>query len=143
MLKPLNTASQCLNPDADCGAASVCYGAEVDEDGKYSCRFDSDDIDTQNLVFVANESDYIKSGEKGASKDIYVLSESKRRVDNVEKDTENKTAGIEKIRIDLVGPSGQILTAWGVFSNTYPTFTTATVETAVLSDLTESGSWHR
>jgi len=50
-------------------------------------------------------------------------------------------SGIEKIRIDLRGPSGQYLAAWGYFFDTTPLSTSAQIDTAVLSNLTERGSW--
>jgi hypothetical protein len=50
-------------------------------------------------------------------------------------------AGIEEIRVDLRGPSGQILYAWGQYSATYPLNAEATVETTVLSNLLEMGEW--
>jgi hypothetical protein len=50
-------------------------------------------------------------------------------------------SGIEKVRIDLRGPSGQYLAAWGYFFDTTPLSTSAQIDTAVLSNLTELGSW--
>ncbi len=50
-------------------------------------------------------------------------------------------AGIEKIRIDLQGPNGQYLAAWGYFFDTTPLSASAQINTAVLSDLTQEGHW--
>mgnify|MGYP003571017983 FL=1 len=50
-------------------------------------------------------------------------------------------AGIEKIRVDLQGPNGQYLAAWGYFFDTTPLSTSAQLDTAVLSDLTQEGRW--
>lgn len=50
-------------------------------------------------------------------------------------------AGIEKIRVDLEGPNGQYLAAWGYFFDTTPLSVSAQLDTAVLSDLTQAGNW--
>lgn len=50
-------------------------------------------------------------------------------------------SGIEKIRIDLEGPNGQYLAAWGYFFDTTPLSASAQISTAVLSHLTQEGSW--
>lgn len=50
-------------------------------------------------------------------------------------------AGVEEVRVDLRGPSGQILFAWGTYSSNYPLNDTAQVETSVLSNLLEQGIW--
>lgn len=50
-------------------------------------------------------------------------------------------AGVKKIRIDLRGPSGQIIYAWGSYSSSFPLSDTAQVETSVLSTLLQQGTW--
>lgn len=51
-------------------------------------------------------------------------------------------AGIQRIRVDLQGPSGQVLQAWGEFNENFPLNATVQVNTAVLSGLTETGTWN-
>lgn len=51
-------------------------------------------------------------------------------------------AGIKRIRVDLQGPSGQVLQAWGEFNANFPLNATVQVNTAVLSSLTETGTWN-
>jgi len=55
--------------------------------------------------------------------------------------TSDNQAGIEKIRIDISGPSGQVMTAWGSYTSGFPLTTTAEVSTSVLSTLLEAGTW--
>jgi len=55
--------------------------------------------------------------------------------------TSDNQAGIEKIRIDITGPSGQVMTAWGSYTSGFPLTTTAEVSTSVLSTLLEAGTW--
>jgi len=50
-------------------------------------------------------------------------------------------AGVEKVRIDLVGPSGQIITLWGNYGSTHPTALSAQIDSAVLNTLLETGTW--
>lgn len=50
-------------------------------------------------------------------------------------------AGVKQIRVDLRGPSGQIMYAWGNYSSSYPLNDAAQVETSVLSTLLEAGVW--
>ncbi len=50
-------------------------------------------------------------------------------------------AGIEKIRIDLQGPNGQYLAAWGYFFDTTPLYASDQINTAVLSTLLQEGAW--
>jgi len=50
-------------------------------------------------------------------------------------------SGIEKIRIDLTGPNGQYLAAWGYFFDTTPLAASGQMDTAVLSTLLQDGSW--
>lgn len=56
-------------------------------------------------------------------------------------DVSDDLAGVEQIRVDLRGPSGQILYAWGNYSASFPLSDTAQVETSVLSTLLEAGVW--
>ncbi|MBL1274476.1 MAG: tandem-95 repeat protein [Ectothiorhodospiraceae bacterium] len=50
-------------------------------------------------------------------------------------------AGVERVRIDLRGPSGQLLYAWGGYASVFPLVDTAQVETTVLSNVLEQGTW--
>lgn len=50
-------------------------------------------------------------------------------------------AGIEKIRVDLQGPNGQYLAAWGYFLDTTPLWASEQINTAVLSNLLQEGMW--
>jgi len=50
-------------------------------------------------------------------------------------------AGIEKIRVDVRGPSNQVLTVWGDYAGQHPVSVNAQVDSAVLSTLSESGDW--
>lgn len=50
-------------------------------------------------------------------------------------------SGIEKIRVDLQGPNGQYLAAWGYFFDTTPLSASGQMDTAVLSTLLQEGDW--
>ena len=50
-------------------------------------------------------------------------------------------SGVEKVRLDLVGPSGQIITLWGNYGSTHPTALTAQIDSAILNVLLETGTW--
>ena len=54
----------------------------------------------------------------------------------------NNPAGVEKIRVDITGPSGQILTAWCDFTTPYPSTATVQIDSATLSLLTQEGTWN-
>lgn len=86
MLMPLNAAAQCPEPDGGQAPAPQCQGVRVDENGDYSLRLSNDDLGAnQNLIFVANQYRFIPAGENpGITSDIYILLESKRRIDGVE-----------------------------------------------------------
>ena len=50
-------------------------------------------------------------------------------------------SGVEKVRLDLVGPSGQIITLWGNYGSTHPTALSAQIDSAILNVLLETGTW--
>jgi hypothetical protein len=54
----------------------------------------------------------------------------------------NDPSGIEKIRVNITGPAGQIITAWGYFTAPYPSTLTAQIDSSVLSALTQQGTWN-
>ncbi len=54
---------------------------------------------------------------------------------------QDDVAGIEKVRVDLQGPNGQYLAAWGYFLDTTPLWVSEQINTAVLSDLLQEGVW--
>ena len=54
----------------------------------------------------------------------------------------NDPSGVEKIRIDITGPAGQKLIAWGYFTDPYPSTATVQIDTATLSTLTQEGTWY-
>lgn len=91
LLTPLNVANQCPDPKGSHGAALNCQGVAVDNDGNYSLQLSSDDLTNGgNLVFVANNYQFIAANSKpGVTEDVYVLFDSKRRVDGVDIDTVN------------------------------------------------------
>ena len=99
LLTPLNAANQCPDPSGGNGAADVCRGVAVGDDGDYSLRMDSDDLSNDaNLVLVANEYHFVAAGARpGVTEDTYVLRESKRRVDGVVVDTINGSLDINAV----------------------------------------------
>jgi len=50
-------------------------------------------------------------------------------------------SGVASLRVDIVGPSGQILTAWKNYAENYPVNATAQVRTATLDSALEEGTW--
>ena len=54
----------------------------------------------------------------------------------------NDPSGVAKIRIDITGPAGQKLIAWGYFSAPYSSMATIQIDTATLSTLTQEGAWY-
>lgn len=53
----------------------------------------------------------------------------------------DNASGIEKIRVDVRGPSNQLLTLWGDYAGQHPVSVNAQINSAVLSTLSESGNW--
>lgn len=53
----------------------------------------------------------------------------------------DNAAGFAKITVEIHGPSGQSVQAVGSFTSSYPTSTTAQINTATLSTLLEAGVW--
>jgi hypothetical protein len=56
-------------------------------------------------------------------------------------DVSDDAAGVSTIRVDILGPSGQYLTAWGDLSANPSRATTVQIDTAVVSTLLEEGTW--
>lgn len=50
-------------------------------------------------------------------------------------------SGVEKVRLDIVGPSGQVIVLWGNYGSTHPTALTAQIDSAILNVLLETGTW--
>lgn len=97
LLLPNNAAEQCPDPAADTSAATTCHGVKVDSKGEYSLSLTAGTFDTSNLVLVANEYQLIPAGSKDLTVDTYILLDTKRRIDNIEKETTNDGVDINRV----------------------------------------------
>ena len=99
LLSPINTANQCPDPEGGNGPAGICRGVAVDNNGDYSLRLRSADLsNTESFVFVANQYRFVAAGSHpSVTGDVYVLLDSKRRVDGVTVDAINTSLDINLI----------------------------------------------
>jgi len=99
LLSPINTANQCPDPEGGNGPAEICRGVAVDNNGDYSLRLRSADLsNTENFVFFANQYRFVAAGSHpSVTGDVYVLLDSKRRVDDVTVDAINTSLDINLI----------------------------------------------
>ncbi|MDH5324873.1 MAG: Ig-like domain-containing protein [Gammaproteobacteria bacterium] len=51
-------------------------------------------------------------------------------------------SGISKVRVDITGPSGQVMSAWGDFSSSQPLQSDTIISTSPLSTMLELGTWN-
>lgn len=120
LLLPKNAASHCPDPAGGSGEAAVCHGVLVDENGDYSLRLDSEKISPSNLILIANEYEHITEVLDGDTQHIYVLANTKRRIDAIEKDATNNGVNIndiseasvqavEKVKHVPKGKKGQVI----------------------------------
>jgi len=103
LIPPKNAADQCPHPDGGSNAAEVCQGVRVDEEGNYSFRIDKNKNAPEKLILISNEYEFLAPGStSGIETDTYVLLESKRRVESIQSNKNNKGVDINTLSETLV-----------------------------------------